>query len=85
MVDGENDVAYVEKVVSASENRISESNYAGQPISWRKITKPSGWPNGFIHFKDEDLNATAAPKMTGTPKVGVRLTASKGTWKSSSQ
>jgi surface antigen len=81
-------VAYVERVVSSSEIWVSESNtpgVGGPEFAWRKVTKSSGgWPNGFVHFRDEDLNPTTSPSVSGTPKVGVTLTANKGTWKSSS-
>ncbi len=81
-------VAYVEKVVSSSEIWISESNWGGTDTDlgfrWIKVTSGTGWPSGFIHFKDERILATVAPKISGTPKVGVRLTAGKGTWVSSS-
>ncbi|MCW2801064.1 MAG: hypothetical protein JWQ70_2536 [Aeromicrobium sp.] len=73
-------VAYVEKVVSSTEILVSESNWAGA-FDWRRITKSgSGWPNGFIHFADLSMKNTAAPVVTGTPKVGSKLTASTGSW-----
>lgn len=78
-------VAYVEKVVSATEIVISEDSWGGT-FSWRRITKSSGrWPSGFIHFKDvptgpAPLVNTLLPAITGTPQVGLTLTASTGTW-----
>jgi surface antigen len=73
-------VAYVEKVVSSSEIWVSESNWSGA-FDWRKITKSgSGWPDGFIHFKDLKILNTSRPAIKGTVKVGQPLTASGGTW-----
>lgn len=73
-------VAYVEKVVSASEIIISEDSWGGT-FHWRRITKSSGrWPTGFIHFTDKTIAAKAAPAVTGTTAVGATLTAGKGTW-----
>ena len=46
-------VAYVEKVVSASEIIVSEDNWGGD-FRWRRITLSGGrWPKGFIHLKDQ--------------------------------
>ena len=65
-------VAYVEKVVSSSEIWVSESNWSGA-FDWRKITKSgSGWPDGFIHFKDLKILNTSRPAIKGTVKVGPR-------------
>ncbi|WP_134738379.1 CHAP domain-containing protein [Nocardioides sp. 503] len=74
-------VAYVEQVVSATEIVISEDSWAGD-FHWRRIRKEDGrWPSGFVHFNDKVLTNTVAPVVTGTPKVGVPLTATVGTWK----
>ncbi len=73
-------VAYVERVVSANEIVISEDSWSGD-FHWRTITRDSGrWPSGFIHFVDKAITNTLAPVITGTPQVGVELTASRGTW-----
>ena len=73
-------VAYVEKIVSSSEIWVSESNWSGS-FDWRKITKSgSGWPDGFIHFKDLKLTNTTKPTVSGTVKVGGTVTASPGSW-----
>ncbi|WP_183095170.1 CHAP domain-containing protein [Nocardioides stalactiti] len=73
-------VAYVERVVSADEIIISEDSWSGD-FHWRSITRDSGrWPSGFIHFVDKAVQNTVAPTVTGTPQVGVELTASRGTW-----
>ncbi|MCW2852734.1 MAG: hypothetical protein JWM84_2398 [Nocardioides sp.] len=74
-------VAYVEQVVSATEIVISEDSWGGD-FHWRRIRKADGrWPTGFVHFNDKVLANTVAPVVSGTPKVGVPLTATVGTWK----
>ena len=77
---GGNHVAYVERVVSADEIIISESNY-GRAFDWRRVTSGSGWPDGFIHFADPKLVASKKPTISGTKRVGSVLTASTGSWK----
>ena len=73
-------VAYVEKVVSADEIVVSMDSWRGD-FSWARITRTSrGWPSGFIHFNDVRLDNTALPKVSGTAKVGSKLTATPGTW-----
>jgi surface antigen len=73
-------VAYVEKVVSATEIIVSMDSWHGD-FSWARITKATkGWPSGFVHFKDVQIVNTAAPKITGTAKVGNTLSASTGSW-----
>ena len=73
-------VAYVEKIVSSSEIWVSESNWSGA-FDWRKITKSgSGWPDGFIHFKDLKIVNNIRPTISGTVKVGGALTAWGGDW-----
>ncbi len=69
-------VAYVEKVVSATEIVISEDSWSGT-FHWRTIKKDgSGWPSGFIHFIDRKaLTVTTPPVIQGTPQVGVQLKA----------
>jgi surface antigen len=76
--------AYVERVISPTEIVVSESNW-GSEFSWRLITKDgSGWPSGFIHFKDKApakvLTSTAPPTIVGTPAVGAPLTSTVGAW-----
>lgn len=74
-------VAYVEQVNSSTDIVISEDSWGGD-FHWRRIVKSGkGWPSGFIHFNDAVLTPTAPPAIVGTPKVGVPLTASQGTWK----
>ena len=49
---GSGHVAYVEAVISPTEIIISEDSWGGD-FYWRVIRKSgSGWPDGFIHFKD---------------------------------
>lgn len=73
-------VAYVEKIISPTEILVSESHWQGT-FDWRTITKSgSGWPDGFIHFKDPVLKNTATPTIVGTVKVGGSLTAGVGGW-----
>lgn len=74
-------VAYVEQVVSADEIIISQDSWGGD-FSWAVVTRASGnWPSGFIHFNDVTMVNKAAPSISGTAKVGSRLTASPGKWK----
>jgi surface antigen len=74
-------VAYVEQVVSSTEIVISEDSWGGD-FHWRRIRKVDGrWPSGFIHFNDKVLTNSAAPVVSGVPKVGVALMATAGTWK----
>lgn len=73
-------VAYVERVVSANEIIVSQDSWNGD-FSWTRILRSgTGWPSGFIHFKDVPLLNTKAPAITGAAKVGSTLTASAGTW-----
>lgn len=73
-------VAYVERVVSATEIIVSMDSWHGD-FSWARVTKATkGWPSGFVHFKDVQILNSAAPKITGTAKVGSSLTASAGSW-----
>ncbi|HET9420698.1 MAG TPA: CHAP domain-containing protein [Nocardioides sp.] len=73
-------VAYVERVISPSEIVISEDSWGGE-FHWRKLVKGTGWPTGFIHFIDKTIDNTTKPKVSGTPQVGVPLTATAGAWK----
>ncbi len=73
-------VAYVERVVSSSEIIISEDMWGGD-FHWRDILRSSAtWPKGFIHFNDVAITNSTLPTISGTPQVGVRLTASPGAW-----
>ncbi|MCA1983623.1 CHAP domain-containing protein [Nocardioides nematodiphilus] len=56
-------VAYVEKVYSATDIVISESNWSGD-FDWRRITTAANWPSGFIHLRD---SGTPPPVVTPTP------------------
>jgi surface antigen len=73
-------VAYVEKVVSATEIIVSQDSWGGD-FSWARLTTDGrGWPSGFIHFNDLALLNLAAPTVAGTAKVGETLAASRGLW-----
>lgn len=73
-------VAYVERVVSATEIIISEDSWGGT-FHWRRIHKSSGrWPTGFIHFVDKSVEPKARPVVSGTPAVGSVLRAQPGSW-----
>ncbi|MGH3361144.1 MAG: CHAP domain-containing protein [Nocardioides sp.] len=73
-------VAYVEKVLSAGRIVISEDSWSGD-FHWRRITKSgTGWPTGFIHFKDRRVTAKTRPAITGSAAVGETLVASRGRW-----
>lgn len=75
-----NHVAYVERIIDANTIVISEDHYGGD-FDWRKIVRSGGgWPTGFIHLNDEAMAATAAPAISGSPKVDVPLTTSAGAW-----
>ena len=75
-----NHVAYIERVVSADEIWVSESNWSGA-FDWRKITRSGGgWPDGIIHFTSPTLANSTKPSVVGTPKVGTEVKASVGAW-----
>lgn len=77
-------VGYVERVVSATEIIVSQDSWHGD-FSWTRVRNTgSGWPSGFIHFRDVPLLNTRAPTITGSAKVGSALSASPGTWSPSS-
>jgi surface antigen len=75
-----NHVAYVQQVIDANTIVVSEDHWGGD-FDWRKIVRAGGgWPTGFIHLRDERLTATAAPRITGAPKVDAPLAATPGSW-----
>jgi len=75
-----NHVAYVQQVIDADTIVVSEDHWGGD-FDWRMIRRAGGgWPTGFIHLKDERLTATAAPRITGAPKVDTPLAATSGSW-----
>ena len=60
---------------------ISEDSYHGT-FHWRTIVNDGpGWPSGFIHFVDKQIDNVQPPRVLGTPKVGETLAARPGTWK----
>lgn len=74
-------VAYVEKVISATEIVISEDSWSGD-FHWRTIVNDGkGWPTGFIHFVDKPIANITAPAISGTPQVDQPLKATTGAWK----
>lgn len=74
-------VAWV-MAVDSSSITIEEYNYlhAGR-YDRRTISRTDAvWPTAFIHLGNEALKNTARPTVSGEPQVGVKLTASPGTW-----
>ena len=74
-------VAWV-TAVNTSSITIEEYNYlhAGGYDQRTISTTSSSWPSAFIHVGDATVQNTARPTITGTAQVGVKLTASPGTW-----
>jgi surface antigen len=61
---GNGHVAYVEAVLSPTQILISEDNWGGD-FYWKILTKDgSGWPSGFIHFKDSTTGGSV-PELRG--------------------
>ncbi len=67
-------VTYVEQVISTDEIIVSEDNWGGS-FDWRRIKRSSGWPSGFVHFKDQAIGSARgrldAASMPATGKVSV--------------
>lgn len=78
-------VAYVERVVSRDEIIVSQDSWGGD-FSWARITRSGGsWPTGFVHFHAAaTLSNTALPRVSGTARVGSKLTGTGGSWSPSS-
>ena len=74
-------VAWVIGVTSSSIT-VEEYNYVTRGrYDQRTISRTSSkWPTAFIHLGKPTMKNTARPTVTGTPQVGVRLTAAPGTW-----
>ena len=74
-------VAWVIGVTSTSIT-IEEYNYLTRGrYDQRTIAKTSSkWPTAFIHLGKPTMRNTVRPTVAGTAQVGVRLTASPGTW-----
>jgi surface antigen len=74
-------VAWVKGVTSSSIT-IEEYNYlsAGRYDQRTIYSDSSMWPSAFIHVGDLTMRNGTRPSTSGTPKVGVKLTASPGTW-----
>lgn len=63
---GTGHVAYVEAVISPTEIIISEDSWGGD-FYWRVIRKSgTGWPDGFVHFKDAS-GAGIVPEYRAKP------------------
>ena len=75
-------VAYVEKVVSSTVIIVSQDSWGGD-FSWKRIDKgDSGWPSGFIHFRDRNmLQNVSRPVLPAAVRVGVPIRLRIGTWK----
>lgn len=67
-------VAYVEQVISADEIIVSEDHWGGD-FDWRRIKRSSGWPSGFVHFKDAAIGSARghldAASMPSRGKLSV--------------
>jgi surface antigen len=74
-------VAWV-MAVDSSSITIEEYNYLHRGgYDRRTISRTSAyWPTSFIHVGSMAMDNTARPTVSGTPQVGVQLTASPGTW-----
>lgn len=73
-------VAYVERVVSPRKIVVSEDSWGGD-FGWKTITRDgSGWPSGFIHFNDREVQPTTAPGIVGAPAVGDAVRVAVGRW-----
>ena len=75
-------VAYVEKVISPTVIIVSQDSWGGD-FSWKRIDKnDTGWPSGFIHFRDRNvLQNVSRPVLPDAPRVGVPIRLKVGTWK----
>jgi surface antigen len=74
-------VAWVETVGDGAIT-IEEYNYLHRGFyDTRTISSSSSlWPSGFIHIKDTQIRNTVAPKVSGTPQVGQKLSTTHGSW-----
>lgn len=68
--------------VDGSSITVEEYNYlhAGRYDQRTISSSAASWPSAFIHVGDVVVENTARPTVTGVPQVGVKLTASAGTW-----
>ncbi len=69
-------VAYVEQVISADEIVVSEDNWGGS-FDWRRIKRTSGWPSGFVHFKDAGVGSPRG-RLDGATSTSSRQLSLKG-------
>jgi surface antigen len=74
-------VAWVIDVDSSSVT-VEEYNYLTRGgYDRRTISRTSAYrPSGYIHLGAVAMKNTTRPAVSGTPQVGVKLTASPGTW-----
>ena len=73
--DNKGHVAYVEAVLSKTSIIVSEDSWGGE-FDWRVISETSGgWPDGFIHYKDESGDGTV-PEWRSSPQGFSVFTAS---------
>ncbi|MGH3472816.1 MAG: CHAP domain-containing protein [Nocardioidaceae bacterium] len=77
----EGHVAWV-MAVSSSSITIEEYNYlyTGGYDQRTISTSSSMWPSDFIHLNAPTLQNTTLPSISGTARVGVKLTARSGSW-----
>lgn len=69
-------VAYVERAYSDGSIRVSEDNYGGD-FGWRKLTKGTAWPTGFIRYPKSDgspVGRVASAKVTNASTGTVTIT-----------
>lgn len=76
-------VAWVARVYSDRSILIEEYNYVSPGNYSQRHLYPGTytWPSGFLHVGDLRTVNKSAPKVLGTPTVGVTLSASPGTWR----
>ncbi len=74
-------VAYVLRVTDSAIT-IEEYNYATRGGYGTRIidSSSSKWPSAFLHISPPTMKATTLPSVSGTAKVGRRLTATSGNW-----
>jgi surface antigen len=75
-------VAWVLKVNSSASITVEEYNYLRRGFyDTRTISiTAAAWPEAFIHVSDLAMSNTKVPLVSGTPRVGVPLTALAGFW-----
>lgn len=76
-------VAWVAQVYSDHSILIEEYNYVSPGNYSQRRLWPGTytWPTDFLHVGDLKMVNVSAPRVPGTPAVGVPVTASPGTWR----